>query len=319
MKQFVYIFLLVSSFSIAQTSYKEAQSLFVNNKFGAAEPLFISHLESNPDDLKTIEYLGDIAGHQKQWDKAIGYYKQLVEAKPNNANYHYKYGGVMGMKALEVNKLAALGMIGDIKKAFKTTAKLDPNHIDVRWALVEFYIQLPGIVGGSEKTAIAYANELDNLSKVDGYLAKGYIAEYSNRPKDAETFYKKAIHIGGSVTCYQKLTNLYENTTKEPKKAIANIEEAQTKHQRNGLHYQIGKVCAQYNVQLEKGIKCLNVYIENHSSTDGVPKSWAYYRLAQIHKHKGNKDKALKYIDLALSEKQLKPFESEKEVILSLQ
>lgn len=319
MRPIFFILLFATSFSVAQTSYQEAQSLFINNKFEAAEPLFKTHLESNPSDLKTIEYLGDIAGHQKKWDKAISYYEQLVEAKPDNANYHYKYGGVMGMKALEVNKLKALGMIGDIKNAFKTAAKLDPNHIDVRWALVEFYIQLPGIIGGSEKTAIAYADELENISKVDGYLAKGYIAEYSNRPKDAEIFYKKAIEVGGSVTCYQKLTNLYENTTKEPIKAIANIEEAQTKHQRNGLHYQIGKVCAQYNVQLEKGIKCLNVYIKNHSSTDGVPKSWAYYRLAQIYKHKGDKDKALKYIDLALSNKQLKPFKTEKEAILSIQ
>lgn len=318
MKQFVYILLFVSSFSVAQTSFQEAQSFFIDNQFEVAEPLFKSYLESNPKDLKTIEYLGDISGHLKQWDKAIGYYKTLVEAKPNNSNYHYKYGGVMGMKALEVNKLKALGMIGDIRRAFKTAAKLDPNHIDVRWALVEFYIQLPGIIGGSEKTAIAYADELESLSKVDGYLSKGYIAEYSNRLKDAEIFYKKAIEVGGSVTCYQKLTNFYDNTTKEPQKAIANIEEAQIKHQRNGLHYQIGKICAQYNMKLEKGISCLEIYIENYSTTDGVPKSWAYYRLAQIYKHKGNKNKALKYIDLALSEKQLKPFKSEKEAILNM-
>ena len=318
MRSIVYILFIISSFSVAQTSFQKAQSLFVANQFDVAEPLFKSHLESNPNDLKTLEYLGDIAGHKKQWDKAIGYYKTLVEVKPNNANYHYKYGGVMGMQALEVNKFKALGMIGDIKKAFKTSAKLDPSHIDVRWALVEFYIQLPGIIGGSEKTAISYADELENISKVDGYLAKGYIAEYSNRAKDAEIWYKKAIEIGGSVTCYQKLTDLYENTTKEPKKAIANIEEAQTKHQRNGLHYQIGKVCAQYNLQLDKGINCLHAYIKNHSSTDGVPKSWAYYRLAQIYKHKGDKNEALKYINLALSKKQLKPFKTEKESILSL-
>jgi len=263
--------------------------------------------------------LGDIAGHQKKWYKAIGYYKTLVEAKEDNANYHYKYGGVMGMKALDVNKLRALGMIGDIKRAFKTAAKLDPNHIDVRWALVEFYIQLPGIIGGSEKTALTYANELENLSKVDGYLAKGYIAEYSNRPKDAEILYKNAIEVGGSMTCYQKLTNLYEQTTKEPDKAITNIEDAQTKHKRNGLHYQIGKIAAKYNIELQKGENCLHTYINNYSTNDGVPKAWANYRLAQIHKHKGNRTEALKYIDLAISDlPDIKPFQNEKKAILNM-
>ncbi len=303
---------------MAQSSFEEARSLFINNDFKAAEPLLISHLSANPKDQNTIEYLGDIAGHKKLWDRAIDYYRTLVELDENNANYHYKYGGVLGMKAMESNKIRALTMIGDIRNSFLKAAELDPQHIDVRWALVEFYIQLPGIIGGSEKKAIEYANELENLSPVDGYLSKGYIAEYSNRPKDAEMYYKKAVNLGGSITCYQKLTNLYENTTKEPEKAIAVIEEAQVKHQRNALHYQLGKVSAQYNTQLDKGISCLEKYIKNHSPNDGVPKSWAYYRLAQIYKHKGNKDQAMKHIDQALSETDLKPFKQEKDHILNM-
>jgi len=317
-RQILYTVLLFSGVSIAQNSFGEARTLFADQDYQGAERLFKEHLSSNPKNLQTIEYLGDVAGHKKDWDKATEYYKKLVEVQGNNAEYQYKYGGALGMKALESNKFKALGLIGDIKKAFKKAAELDPKHINVRWALVEFYIQLPGIIGGSERKAIKYANELENLSTVDGYLAKGYIAEYSNRPKDAEKYYKKAVNIGGSITCYEKLSGLYEKTTEEPQKAIAVIEEAQSKHQRNALHYQLGKVSAQYNIQLDKGIVCLEKYIENHSEKDGVPKSWAYYRLAQIHKHKGNKDRAMMYIDMALSEKQLKPFKTEKKAILNL-
>ena len=318
MKRVLYVLLFFTCTSIAQSSFEEARSLFINNDFKAAEPLLIAHLSANPEDQRTIEYLGDIAGHRKEWEKAIGYYKTLVELDENNANYHYKYGGVLGMKAMESNKIKALTMIGDIRNSFLTAAKLDPKHIDVRWALVEFYIQLPGIIGGSEKKAIEYAIELESLSPVDGYLSKGYIAEYSSRPKDAEMYYKKAIKIGGSVTCYQKLTEFYEKTTNEPEKAIAVIEEAQVKHQRNSLHYQLGKVSAQYNTQLDKGIGCLEKYIKNYSPNDGVPKSWAYYRLAQIYKHKGNKVQAMKYIDQALAETDLKPFKQEKDHILNM-
>ena len=79
---------------------------------------------------------------------------------------------------------------------------------------------------------------MENLSKVDGYLAKGYIYEYDKEPKLAETYYKKAIEIGGSLTCYDKLTKLYESE-KQPQKAIATIEGAYEKHNNNHLHYQI--------------------------------------------------------------------------------
>ena len=106
--------------------------------------------------------------------------------------------------------------------------------------------------------------------------------------------------MGGSVTCYQKLATLYESKTGEPGKAIQTIEEAQKKHDRNALHYQIGKVCADYNIQLDKGIQCLNTYIKNYSVKDGVPIEWAYYRIAQIYRHKGDKANALKWVNKAL-------------------
>ena len=233
----------------------------------------IAYVEENPMDLKAIELLGDAFGYQEKWNEAIKYYQKLVDAEDNNANYHYKYGGALGMKALSVSKFRALGIIGDVKKSFLRAAELDANHIDTRWALVELYMQLPGIIGGSKKKSLKYAEELEALSQVDGFLAKGYIYEYDNEPELAETFYKMAIDVGGSLTCYQKLTDLYESQN-QPVKAIANIETAQQKHNRNALHYQIGKVCADYNIHLEKGERCLNVYIENHSAKDGVPIEW---------------------------------------------
>ena len=74
----------------------------------------------------------------------------------------------------------------------------------------------------------------------------------------------------------------------------------QKKHQRNALHYQIGKVAAEYKVELNKGEQCLHTYIKNYSPADGVPKAWAHYRLAQIHKHKGDKPEAIVHIEKAI-------------------
>jgi tetratricopeptide (TPR) repeat protein len=127
-----------------------------------------------------------------------------------------------------------------------------------------------------------------------------------------------AIQSGGSLTCYEKLTTFYEKQ-KQPEHAIQNIEASQKKHERNALHYQIGKVAAEYNIQLDKGEACLTIYIENYSAEDGVPKAWANYRLAQIFKHRKHKEKALKHINLALAElPKIKVFKEEKSAILSL-
>ncbi len=304
--------------AICQSNLDGVEALFQKKQFKKAEHLIVKYLEDHAYSLKGIELLGDAYGHQKMWDDAINNYGKLVVANKNSANYHYKYGGALGMKALE-NKFKALGFIGDVKSSFLRAAELDKNHIGTRWALVELYVSLPGIIGGSTSKALKYASELERLSKVDGYLAKGYVYEYDDEPELAEKYYKMAIKVGGSLTCFDKLTKLYENEN-QPQKAISNIEKAKDKHQRNALHYQIGKVAAEYNIELQKGEDCLHTYLKNYSAEDGVPKAWAHYRLAQIHLHKKNKTEALKYIDLAIAGlPKIKPFIKEKERILGIQ
>lgn len=299
-------------FCWAQQPVIQAQQFIASQSYNKAEQIIANYLKLNPDNLQALELYGDAVGHQKKWNEAIDIYKNLVSKQPNSANYQYKYGGVLAMKALSVNKLKALNYIGDAKTAFLKAAELDKNHIDTRWALVEMYMQLPGIIGGSHKKSLHYAAELETISKVDGYLAKGYVYEYSKEPELAEKYYKMAVKIGGSLNCYDKLSNFYENQN-QPEKALLTLQTSLDKHQRNALHYQLGKVCAEYNLNLNEGVLCLQKYIDNHTTKDGVPVAWANYRLAQIYKHKGEKSKALHYINLAISElPSIEPFQSEK-------
>ena len=224
MNKFLFL-LLCPVLVFSQSSLDDVEILFQKKQYTKAEKSIIQFLEENPNNLQAIELLGDAYGHQKKWDKAITEYKKLVEADENVANYHYKYGGVLGTKAIE-NKFKAIGFIGDVKSSFEKAAELDPNHIEARWALVELYMQLPGIFGGSKSKSLHFAEELENLSKVDGYMAKGYVYEYDDEPELAEKYYKMAINEGGSLTCFDKLTTFYESKN-QPEKAIANIEEAQ--------------------------------------------------------------------------------------------
>src|SRR5690606_8651833 len=138
----------------------KTEQFLANKQFSKAEALMTTFVKNNPTNVTGIELLGDAYGHQKKWDGAIENYKKLVDISPKTANYHYKYGGALGMKALSVNKMKALAIIGDVKQAFSTAAELDPKHIETRWALVELYMQLPGIIGGSMSKSLKYADEL---------------------------------------------------------------------------------------------------------------------------------------------------------------
>jgi tetratricopeptide (TPR) repeat protein len=202
--------------TMSQSDFDKAEKLFNANNFEQSSILFESYLKENPNNLKTLEYLGDIEGHNKSWDKAIYYYRKLKQLKPSEANYYYKFGGVLGMKAKDSNKFVALGMISDVKAAFEKAIILNPKHLEARWALIELYLQLPGIVGGSERKALRYANELSQLSTIDGYL---------ERYSEAEMYYKKAVEVGKSKKSYQILANLYKNKMRQPEKAKSVLED----------------------------------------------------------------------------------------------
>ncbi|SMO87443.1 Tetratricopeptide repeat-containing protein [Flavobacterium resistens] len=203
----------------SQSNFEKAEKLFQSKKYNEAQLLFEGILKNNPSDLRTLEYLGEIAAHQKSWVKGAEYFKKLKELKPTVADYFFKYGGCLAMHAVEVNKIKAFSMVGDMKEAFEKAIELNPKHVQARWALIEIYLQLPGILGGSESKAISYSNELAQFSPIDGYLSKGRIDEYFKRYDAAEKNYKKAHEIGNSKVTFQKLYNLYLNKLKDPKKA----------------------------------------------------------------------------------------------------
>ena len=219
MKKLLLFFLFVPICIWSQSNFEKGEKLYHAKKYDEAQIIFEGVLKSKPLDIKTIEYLGEIAAHQKSWVKGAEYFKKLKELKPTEADYFYKYGGCLAMRAMEVSRLKALGMVGEMKESFEKAIILDPKHLPARWALIEIYLQLPGIFGGSESKAILYSNQLAQLSPVDGYLSRGRIDVYFKRYTAAEKNFIKAHEIGKSKTTFQKLYNLYLNNLKDTKKA----------------------------------------------------------------------------------------------------
>lgn len=302
-KAAIYFILIASVALNAQSSsYQRAEYLFGQQQFAGAKSIFEAFLAQNPDDKKTQEYLGDIAAHEQQWDKAISYYEFLSSKEDQNANYHFKLGAALAMKAKILPRWKAVTYIGRIKKELEQAAILNPKHIEARWALVELYIQLPEILGGSQKKAMGYANELTGLSPVDGYLVKGHISEHYKLWEEAETFYKEAVVVGGSTQTYNKLIDFYIKR-KRPHKAISLSLDALKRLDENNFNYRIGEITAVFNTQPQLGIEHLGKYVANYSIDNMVAKEWAFYRLAQINRNVGNKQLALTWINKALQKK----------------
>jgi len=209
-KRFALLFLLTCAAGFCQPSEQKAQQLFANRNFPEAKKEFLLLHRSRPSNPFFAERLGDLCSYAGNWAQAVAYYERVVQLQPESAAAHYKFGGALSMQASHSGKLRALGMIGDIRSSFEKAIALDPGHVEARWALVEYYLRVPGIFGGSESKANRYADELLKLSPVDHYLAKGRIEEYFDRYANAERYYVKADGIGKSETTREKLKSIRE-------------------------------------------------------------------------------------------------------------
>jgi tetratricopeptide (TPR) repeat protein len=210
------ILLLLPIVLFSQNNLEKAEQLFNQKKFEQARPIFEKLLQSDPENLQIIEYLGDIHGNLKNWDLCIQYYSKLKNLKPTEANYFYKYGGGLGMKASLTRDLASLKLVDRAKEAFENAIILNPKHIEARYALIKIYTELPGFVGGSYRKANKYADELLKISPVDGYLARGTILEHQKEYEDAEINYKAAYNINKSKVAFKKWYDICIKLKKSP-------------------------------------------------------------------------------------------------------
>lgn len=265
--------LLVPLLSLArQSTLAEIDAYMASKEYAKAEKLLLAHDDIQKNSILR-DKLGETYAQQGAWDKAIPIYNKLKEDYPQNAEYWFRYGGVLAKKAQNSSRFRALTLIGRIKSSFIKAAMLDSQHVDTRWALVDLYLSLPGIVGGSVSKARKYANELTRISSVDGYLALGYVYEYDDEPVKAKENYLKGLqHLDGLKTIG-----------------------------RNQLRYQIGKVCGDYGVKLDEGIGHMEEFVAQYSVKDGVPIEWAYYRLARLYRQKKDKKTADEWIKKALT------------------
>ena len=98
----------------------ETVNLYIQaGNYKKAEALLLEAIKTKPSpELK--DKLGEVYGYQLKWNSAMDIYGELSEAYPDNAEYLFRYGGVLAKKAQNSNPFLAFMYVGRIKSSFKT-------------------------------------------------------------------------------------------------------------------------------------------------------------------------------------------------------
>ncbi|MFN2260697.1 MAG: tetratricopeptide repeat protein, partial [Psychroflexus sp.] len=170
-----------------------------------------------PTSIEAREYLSSAYAELEEWRKSADIAKTLVEEFPENANYHFKYGGALGLVAKNANPFKAMSLLSEVKKHLHKAAELDNNHIQSRRAMLEMYLELPGIAGGSESKAKQFAREIQQIDAAEGELAWAHIQQQKKNYSKAENHFKKALEIEKTKKIYLDFAEFYAETQQKEK------------------------------------------------------------------------------------------------------
>jgi len=115
-------------------------------------------LKADPDDRVALIARARLGvGHRdaSRLDVAIEAMERCLERDAAAARCHLWLGRAFGRKALEAGMIAGIRYAGRVREHFERAVALDPDAVDARYDLNNFYILSPGIAGGSKARARA--------------------------------------------------------------------------------------------------------------------------------------------------------------------
>jgi tetratricopeptide (TPR) repeat protein len=226
-------------------------------------------------------------------EKAADLFEKATSMNPNDAEYHYYLGRAYGRLAQSGSLFKQASMAKKTMNEFERAVELDPDYIDGRFALLEYYITAPGIVGGSEEKAAQQAAEIKKRDSLTGHRAyariysrqkkedlalKEMIASVREQPNSAKAHYFYASYLLGQKN--------YKGASEEFEAAIRLDATYMPPY------FRIGQTAALSQTNHGRGAEALTKYLTYKPAADEPRHERTWYWLGRIYEDQGKKTDA---------------------------
>jgi tetratricopeptide (TPR) repeat protein len=166
-------------FSCAPVAADEYSSLLRAKKFADAERVANTRLAQDPNDAAALAAKAEAIvalDPANRIDEAVTLADQCVAAHPQISNCYLARGKALGAKAQNASPVSAMGYATRVRDSFAKAVELDPHNTDARFALLDYYMHAPAIVGGGKGKARALAAQTEGLNPAAAALMHAQLA-----------------------------------------------------------------------------------------------------------------------------------------------
>lgn len=240
--------LLAATLSAAPT-YRDALDLYKAQRYHEAKAAFQTLATAEPANPKYRYFLGMTAMRIKDYDDAIKHLEQATLLDPDNADYFGELGNAYGKALRRAGVFGQLSLARKCRAALERAAELNPDNLEIREGLIEFYRDAPGFVGGG--------------------MDKAYVQAEAIRQRDP--------HRGTFL-----LVELYTRVQRYADAFGVVLELLQREPDYYLGHYTMGRLAAESGQRLDVGEKHLLRSLELTPANGDPGHAFAFLRLGQI-------------------------------------
>ncbi len=225
-------------------------------------------------------------------DEAVAEGESLTTTTPDDAGAWYWYARAQGRKAMVASVFSRVGAAKASKAGYEKAVALDPNLLEARYDLMQYFVLAPGFVGGDDDLAREQAKAIAAIDPAWGHLAAGFIAEKLDEDlTTAEREYLAAARSGERMAKLQLSAFYFGRDRWNDARQFWTAERAA--HPEDPIAgYFLGRLALEDGVDRETGLAGIESFIAAGQFPREIPAAVAHWRRALLLEQLDRKDEA---------------------------
>ena len=226
-------------------------------------------------------------------EKAVGVLEKAVAATPKSAEAHYLLGAVYGQQAMTASVFSKVSLAGKSREQMEEAVRLDPNHLDARMGLVQFFAMAPAMVGGSDAKAAEEAAEIKKRDAFRGASAYAFLYNHDKKPELARKEYIELVRANPTSPRAHLILGVQYIVDKNYAAASTEVETAlKLDPNYQQAWFRVGQLAALAGNNYARGEEALRKYLAYTPKQNEVPHYRTHFWLGQILEKSGRKAEA---------------------------
>lgn len=250
------------------SNLEKAKTLYQDKHYAEAQAIFEKIIEAEPGNAAAAYHLGALALRRGEVPEAIRQLEAATRLAPTSALYQQELGDAYGAAAGQAAMFSKLALAKKALSAYQRAIKLEPESVEHRLRLMNYYAHAPRIAAGGIEKAYDVAETIRTRDPLQGGLAI------------------ISLHLG----------------EKRWPQAFAEIDALQPLHSENpDFLYLLARVCAASGQQLDRGEAALLHYLSLAPPKGPATPAQANSLLGSIREKAGNRTGAITAYRAALA------------------